>query len=110
MSRRTPFASEVDGIDVTAVRLAETPKTISLRTAAERIGCSDPYLRTLLNRGEGPPYVEVGREKRFRDAAIDAWLHKLERQSLKVLQRNRKLVRKFTGTPKVAARAVCAKA
>ena len=81
-------------------------KTISLKDAAERIGLAVPKLRRLIKRGEGPPFITLGRDITFRETSIDAWLASCEQQSKQILKRNRALVRKFTGTPKAALREI----
>jgi predicted DNA-binding transcriptional regulator AlpA len=73
------------------------PDTLKLATAAQKIGISESELRKLVNRGEGPPFVMIGRTMMFRQVTLETWLAKREAQSLKVLARNRRLVRKFAG-------------
>lgn len=76
---------------------AAAPDVLKLTAAAQKIGISEAELRKLVNRGEGPPFVTIGRAMMFRQATLEKWLAKREAQSLKVLARNRRLVRKFAG-------------
>ncbi|NNM56308.1 helix-turn-helix domain-containing protein [Acidocella sp.] len=74
------------------------PDALKLSAAAQKIGIGEAELRKLVNRGEGPAFVMIGRTMLFRQATLEKWLAKREAQSLKVLARNRRLVRKFAGT------------
>jgi hypothetical protein len=67
------------------------------------MGLSVPKLRRLMKRGDGPPFVMLGRSMTFRESSIDAWLVKCERESAKILKRNRQMVQKFSGKPREAA-------
>ena len=86
--------------------LQKLTRMIDLPTVAERLGCDPARLRRLINRGEGPPYVMLGRDMMFRESSVEAWLAKRERESQKAAKQNLLLVQKFTGTPKESARAV----
>lgn len=86
--RATSIFSDV--VEPTALRICD---------AAKRIGCSERELRRLINRGEGPPFIMIGQVMMVRRSTIDGWLAKREAQSLKVLKKNRALVRKFSGGP-----------
>lgn len=41
---------------------------------SDRTDISESYFEKLRVRGEGPPYIKVGRAVRYRDSDVDAWL------------------------------------
>lgn len=41
---------------------------------ATRLGLSESYLEKLRVRGEGPPFVKIGRAVRYRDSDADEWI------------------------------------
>ncbi len=73
----------------------QNPVLLDMNAAAARLGLSAARLRSLINRGLGPPFVLVDSRKNFREKTLDSWLAKRERESLKILKRNRELARKF---------------
>lgn len=75
----------------------QKPALLDMNAAAARLGLSVGRLRSLINRGLGPPFVLVDSRKNFREKTLEAWLAKRERESLKILKRNRDLARKFGG-------------
>jgi predicted DNA-binding transcriptional regulator AlpA len=80
---------------IRAVQEFFEPDVLRLSMAAQRIGISENELRKLINRGEGPEFVVIGRMTMIRQTSIDRWLAKKEAESRKVLKRNRDLVRQF---------------
>jgi len=44
------------------------------REAARVLGCSTSLLRAWRRRGEGPPYLKIGRLVRYASADLDAFL------------------------------------
>jgi excisionase family DNA binding protein len=79
---------------MTSVAVREV-KLLSFAEAAERIGCSQHQLRKIINCGEGPPWVSIGRDRKFRGSTIDKWLAQRELASRTILKRNKVLAAKF---------------
>jgi excisionase family DNA binding protein len=71
------------------------PDALRLGEAARRIGISEPELRRLISRGEGPAFIKIGGLTLIRQVTIEAWLAEQEAASLKTLRANRALVKKF---------------
>jgi predicted DNA-binding transcriptional regulator AlpA len=46
---------------------------IDSRAVARFLGISDAGLAGMLHRGDGPPYLRIGRLIRFSPAAVKAW-------------------------------------
>lgn len=44
------------------------------KAAAARLGLRPQTLAAWASRGEGPPFVKVGRSVRYRKSDLDAWL------------------------------------
>lgn len=44
------------------------------RDLASQLNVSEPMLATWRYRGDGPPFVKVGRSVRYRPEAVAAWL------------------------------------
>ena len=57
-----------------------TPDTLATSIAyfARSIGISRRSVYTLLDRGEGPPTIRIGRRRLIRREAADAWLRERE--------------------------------
>jgi predicted DNA-binding transcriptional regulator AlpA len=56
---------------------APTDKTNGLRTpqeAAEFFGCSTSFLAKARMRGDGPPFIKIGRAIRYSEAALLQWM------------------------------------
>lgn len=51
-----------------------TPTTLTPADAAKYIGMSLSWLAQARMRGEGPPYLKIGRSVRYRLADLDSWL------------------------------------
>ena len=51
---------------------------ISIADFARSIGISRRSLYSLLDRGEGPPTIRIGRRRVIRREAADAWLRARE--------------------------------
>ena len=51
---------------------------ISIADFARSIGISRRSLYSLLDRGEGPPTIRIGRRRVIRREAADAWLRSRE--------------------------------
>lgn len=49
---------------------------LNQREAAAYLGCTSEWLRRLRHAGEGPASVEVGRQRRYAVATLDAWMAK----------------------------------
>ena len=47
---------------------------IDTRQAAEALGMSPDTLALWRSKGEGPPFVKLGRAVRYRRADLDAWV------------------------------------
>ncbi len=47
---------------------------MTTQDVAERLGIAGRTLRRLMDAGEGPPVIRVGRQLRYRPADVDAWL------------------------------------
>jgi predicted DNA-binding transcriptional regulator AlpA len=76
---------------------------LTFREVAEKIGCSEYQLRVMINRGDGPPFVLIGRSKMFQPGTIKKWLVSRERHSLRLMKRNREIGKEiFTVTRRKA--------
>ena len=51
-----------------------TPRTLSEAAAALYIGVAPGTLRNWRSRGQGPPYLRVGRRRLYAVADLDRWL------------------------------------
>lgn len=80
-----------------ARKTTEELLTYSATELAAQLGLTEKKLRRLVNRGEGPPSVKLGRGVVFRRAAVERWLVARERESVETLKRNAELVKKFAG-------------
>jgi predicted DNA-binding transcriptional regulator AlpA len=61
-----------------------TPATSSLLTAKEaapRLKVSTSWLAKARMRGDGPPYIRIGRSIRYSEAALLLWLKSRQRLS-----------------------------
>ena len=56
----------------------DTLAAISLADFARSIGISRRTLYSVLDRGEGPPTIRIGRRRLIRREAADAWLRSRE--------------------------------
>lgn len=52
----------------------ERPECMSTRELAAMIGLGEITLQQMRHRGEGPPFVKLGRRVIYRRADVDAWL------------------------------------
>lgn len=55
-------------------RSVELPALLTQDQAAAYLGMTGPALAQRRTRGDGPPYVKVGKFIRYRATDIDAWL------------------------------------
>jgi excisionase family DNA binding protein len=51
------------------------------REAANYLGLSTSWLAKLRLTGDGPPFLKLGRQVRYRRADLDAWLNQRLRRS-----------------------------
>jgi hypothetical protein len=51
---------------------------LSAREAAEFLSTTEGTLAQWRHRGDGPPYVRMGRKIAYRVESLDAWLRDLE--------------------------------
>lgn len=58
----------------TATTLRRSPAAIGTEAAAEYLGTTKQTLNTWRYRGEGPPFVKMGRRVVYRLEALDRWL------------------------------------
>lgn len=58
--------------------IPDTFAAISITEFCRSIGISRRSLYTLLDRGEGPPTIRIGRRRVIRREAADAWLRSRE--------------------------------
>ncbi len=49
---------------------------LTTREAAEHVRLSETQLERLRQRGDGPPYIKIGRSVRYRDGDIAIWLER----------------------------------
>lgn len=116
--RSTAAARKTSVTNVQGFPDITTPASLrSAHQTAWRLGISREQLKTMINRGEGPPFVMIGSQRFFRVETLDKWLAARERKSLAVLRKNKAMVAKFQGTAKVkskcerrspASKSVCA--
>ncbi len=58
-----------------------TPRYLSVKEAARRIGVSPSYLNRARTTGCGPEFCKVGARVIYADAAIDTWMASRRRRS-----------------------------
>jgi len=59
----------------------EDLRLIDESAASERLGMSVHYLRTSRWRGDGPPFIKVGRAVRYSPADLEHWVESHRRTS-----------------------------
>lgn len=52
----------------------ETNSLLDAKSLARYLRVSTRTLENMLLRGEGPPYLRLGRQRRWRSADVEAWL------------------------------------
>jgi hypothetical protein len=92
------MVSSRNGKNVQREAAGESNHALSLKAAAKMMGVSPARLRKLIHRGEGPPFIVIGRDKVFREKTLELWLAKREKESLKILKQKRQFVDKFSGS------------
>ncbi len=68
--------------------LEDRTTTLSPAEAARRLGLKESTLRNMRWRGDGPPFVRVGRLCRYRLVDLDRWLASRVRTSTSDVGRN----------------------
>lgn len=63
---------------------------INARDIAAQLGVSVRKLEQMIERGELPPYIRVGRVRKWRAQDIDAWIDRLFVDSTNLLPRSDK--------------------
>ena len=79
------------GVTVESIRLSlagimqivEITPLLDAKSLAGYLKVSTRTLETLLGRGEGPPFLKLGRQRRWRHVDVDAWLQDRAMKSLK---------------------------
>lgn len=94
--RRKPFSNVPD-----LSYRASPSAPLTLHQAACHLGIGRGVLRALVNRGEGPPFIDIGARMMFRPESLEKWMAARERKSLAVQRKNKALVKKFAGHAKV---------
>lgn len=56
------------------LEVAEPPKLWTVEGLAEYLGVPVQTIYRWNSRGQGPPYVRLGKHARYRPADVDAWL------------------------------------
>ena len=59
---------------VYVMQIAETNPLLDAKNLAKYLRVSARTLETLLGRGEGPPFIKLGRQRRWRQIDVDSWL------------------------------------
>ena len=57
------------------------PNVLTPKEAAYRLKCSLSWLAKARMRGDGPPYIRIGRSIRYTDAAVIQWMKSRQRLS-----------------------------
>lgn len=56
------------------MQLTETPPLLDIKGLAGYLRVSTRTMENILTRGEGPPYLRLGRQRRWRPADVQMWL------------------------------------
>ena len=56
------------------MQLAEPNPLLDAKSLAGYLRVSRRTLENMLMRGEGPPYLKLGRQRRWRPADVELWL------------------------------------
>jgi excisionase family DNA binding protein len=57
------------------------PRLLSAKEAAELLNVSVSWLAKARMRGDGPPFIKVGRSVRYSEVALQQWMKSLQRLS-----------------------------
>lgn len=60
---------------------ADPNPLLDVKSLAGYLRVSKRTLENLLTRGEGPPYLRLGRQRRWRHADVEVWLKERTHQS-----------------------------
>jgi excisionase family DNA binding protein len=60
--------------------LTQSPMLVDIKAAAELLGVSDRTVWSLIQRGEGPPLIRLGRSVRFSVESLREWVSRQERR------------------------------
>lgn len=84
-TRKNALVSEIaeTAVSLTPKHTAVLPRAVmSPRRAAEYLDTTEGTLSQWRHRGEGPPFVRMGRKVVYRVETLDAWLLSLEQRSI----------------------------
>ena len=84
LSTRTPEPPSADGVTVTdGTRIAGTSveRFLTVGEAAAFLRLSESWLAKARMRGDGPPYVKIGRAIRYSESALLHWMRSNTRLS-----------------------------
>jgi predicted DNA-binding transcriptional regulator AlpA len=57
------------------------PAVLTPKEAAQRLRLSSSWLAKARMRGDGPPYIQIGRAIRYTEAALIQWMNSRQRLS-----------------------------
>jgi hypothetical protein len=77
----TPAEATQFGDAVTQERSAPTFVLFTPKEAATRLKVSQSFLAKARMRGDGPPYIMIGRSIRYSEAALIQWMRSQQRLS-----------------------------
>lgn len=63
------------------MQLAEPNPLLDAKSLAGYLRVSTRTLENILMRGEGPPYLRLGRQRRWRPADVEVWLKERTRHA-----------------------------
>lgn len=49
-------------------------RLLDISEVAKRLGCTPRHVSNLMRAGDAPPSIQLGRLRRFPEAAVDAWI------------------------------------
>jgi predicted DNA-binding transcriptional regulator AlpA len=62
-------------------QLLESDRLLAAKDAADRLRLSTSWLAKARMRGDGPPFVKLGRLVRYRESALAKWIRTRTRYS-----------------------------